>query len=63
MPKVKVREGESLEQALRRFNRSTIDIVKEFRERAFFEKPSVLKKRAKAERARKIKRAQRFLRR
>lgn len=61
MSNVRVREGETLDSALKRFNRETLEVVKELRKRAFHEKPSVIKKRDRAERARKIKSAQRYL--
>lgn len=62
MPKVVVREDETLGQALRRFNRELLreGIIKEVKKREFYEKPSVVKKRKKAERERKIARERRF---
>ncbi len=49
MTKIKVRNGESLEQALRRFNREVLraGILQEARDRERYQKPSELK-RAKA---------------
>ena len=47
MPGVKVREGESYEQALRRFKRQCerAGILSELRKREYYEKPSEKKKR------------------
>ena len=54
MSEVKVREGESLESALKRFKKKTAlaGIMAEIRKREHYEKPSV-KKKKKAEAARK----------
>lgn len=56
MAKVKVRHGESLEQALRRFNREVLKagILKELRQRERYKKPSEIKAEKMKERARKI---------
>ncbi|MCQ2486828.1 MAG: 30S ribosomal protein S21 [Clostridia bacterium] len=56
MSTVKVREGESIDNALRRFKRQTSrdGIIKEVRKREHYEKPSVAKKK-KSEAARKRK--------
>lgn len=56
MAKVKVRHGESLEQALRRFNREVLKsgILKELRDRERYRKPSELKAERMKEKARKI---------
>jgi small subunit ribosomal protein S21 len=56
MAKVKVRHGESLEAALRRFNREVLKagILKELRRRERYRKPSEIKTERKKERARKI---------
>lgn len=56
MSQVKVREGESLDAALRRFKRQTSrdGIIQEVRKREHYEKPSVQKKK-KQEAARKRK--------
>ena len=56
MAKVKVRHGESLEQALRRFNREVHreGILKELKLRERYEKPSEIKKRKTKEKLRKI---------
>ena len=55
MTKIKIRNGESLEQALRRFNREVLrdGILKKLRKREFFEKPSVIKARKRKERDRR----------
>ncbi len=54
MSEVKVREGESLESALKRFKKKTAlaGVMSEIRKREHYEKPSVRKKK-KAEAARK----------
>ena len=57
MTKVKVRHGETLEQALRRFNRAVLKagILRELRDRERYSKPSeVLTKRKKKKRAKFI---------
>ncbi|MBI2620991.1 30S ribosomal protein S21 [candidate division WWE3 bacterium] len=56
MTRIKVRYGESLEQALRRFNREVQreGILKELRKREFFEKPSEVKARKRKERDRRL---------
>lgn len=56
MVRVKIRHGESLEQALRRFNKKVTSarILKEALERSRFEKPSVEKRRKDKEKKRKI---------
>ena len=56
MTKIKVRNGESLEQALRRFNREVIraGILQEIRDRERYRKPSELKREKQKELARKI---------
>ena len=53
---VKVKEGESLESALRRFKRQTSKdgVIQEVRKREHYEKPSV-KRKLKSEAARKRK--------
>jgi len=60
MTKIKVRHGESLEQALRRFNREVLKagILKELKRRERFEKPSEVKRMKKKEKIRKIKLSQ-----
>ena len=56
MSEIRVKEGESLESALRRFNRSTVrsGVLAEVRKREAYEKPSV-KRKKKSEAARKRK--------
>ncbi|MDC0449050.1 30S ribosomal protein S21 [bacterium] len=56
MAKVKVRHGETLEQALRRFNREVQKegILQEVRDREYYKKPSVLKRMRTKELARKL---------
>ncbi len=56
MAKVKVRHDESLEQALRRFQREVQreGILQELKDREFYEKPSSVKKRKLKDRARRI---------
>lgn len=58
MAKIIVREGETIEQALRRFNREVqkARIMDELRRREFYEKPSVVKKREEAQKKRRIDR-------
>ena len=56
MSEIRVKEGESLESALRRFKRSTArsGVLAEVRKREAYEKPSV-KRKKKSEAARKRK--------
>ena len=56
MSEIKVRKGESLESALRRFKRQTSrdGVIQEVRKREHYEKPSV-KRKKKSEAARKRK--------
>ncbi len=56
MTKVKVRHGESLDQALRRFNREVLraGILKELRRRERYKKPSEVKAEKAKERSRRI---------
>ena len=56
MSQVRVKENESLENALRRFKRQTAKdgVIQEVRKREHFEKPSV-KRKKKSEAARKRK--------
>lgn len=56
MTKVKVRKGESLEQALRRFNREVFRarILQEVKDRERYTKPSEVRRQKKKEIARKI---------
>ena len=46
MPKIKIREGDNLEYALRRFKKTCekMGILSEIKRREYFEKPSVAKK-------------------
>ena len=56
MSEIRVKEGESLESALRRFKRSTARVLAEVRKREAYEKPSVRrKKKSEAARKRKFK--------
>ena len=56
MSQVRVKEGESLENALRRFKKQTSSdgVIQEVRKREHYEKPSV-KRKKKSEAARKRK--------
>jgi len=56
MTKVKVRKGESLEQALRRFNREVhrARILQEVKDRQRYVKPSEVRREKKKKLARKI---------
>lgn len=56
MTKIKVRHGESLDQALRRFNREVqkAGILQEVRLRERYEKPSARKRKKEKEKARRI---------
>jgi len=58
MAKVILKPGESLEEALRRFNREVMKegILLEIRRREFYEKPSETKKRRKSQKQRMIER-------
>ena len=58
MAKVILKPGESLEEALRRFNREVMKegILLEMRRREFYEKPSDTKKRRKSQKQRMIER-------
>lgn len=58
MAKVTLKPGESLEEALRRFNREVLKegILLEMRRRAFYEKPSEVKKRKRSQKQRLIER-------
>lgn len=55
MPGIKVREGETFEQALRRFKKQCekAGILSELRKREHYEKPSIKKKKKKAAAAKK----------
>ena len=56
MSQVRIKENESLDNALRRFKRQTAKdgVIQEFRKREHYEKPSV-KRKKKSEAARKRK--------
>jgi small subunit ribosomal protein S21 len=58
LTRIQIREDESFEAALKRFNRQvqTDRILSEARRRRFFEKPSVIRKRKKAAKLRKSRR-------
>ena len=58
MVSVKVRDGESVEEAIRRFKREREKngIMQEIKKREFYKSPSVLKKEKLAEAKRKIRR-------
>ena len=58
MVTVKVREGETIEEALRRFKRECErnGIMQEIKRREYFESPSMKKKRKAAEAKRKMRR-------
>ncbi|MBI2070816.1 MAG: 30S ribosomal protein S21 [Elusimicrobia bacterium] len=58
MPEVRVREGEPVEEALRRFKRECEreGILQEIRKREFFVPPSVRRKQKLAEARRKLRR-------
>ena len=55
---VKVRDGENIEEALRRFKRECErnGIMQEIRKREFYESPSVRRKKKQAEARRKLRR-------
>lgn len=56
MTKIKVRNGESLEQALRRFNKEVLraGILQELRDREHYKKPSEVKREKGKELARRV---------
>jgi small subunit ribosomal protein S21 len=58
MAKVTLKPGESLEEALRRFNREVMKegILLEMRRREFYEKPSETRKRKRSQKQRMIER-------
>ena len=58
MVSVKVRDGESIEEAIRRFKRECErnGIMQEIKKREFYKYPSVIKKEKLAEAKRKIRR-------
>ena len=57
MSEIRVKENESLEQALRRFKRqcARAGVLSEVRKREHYEKPSVKRKKSEAARKRKFK--------
>ena len=62
MPGVKLREGESFEQALRRFKKQCekAGILSELKKREHYEKPSIKKKKKKAAAKKRGRRSTRF---
>ncbi len=58
MVKVSIQEGESIDKLLKRFKKKyeKAGILKEFRKRGFFVKPSVKRKMKKAKAIRRVKR-------
>lgn len=58
MTGIKVREGESIEEALRRFKRECErnGIMQEIKKREYYESPSVRRKKKQAELRRKLRR-------
>lgn len=61
MVKVTIREGESIEEALRRLRAEMKKhgVYDEMRKREYYEKPSVVRKREEEQRKRRIERDQR----
>lgn len=59
MSDIQVRETESLESALKRFNKQVMadGILSDARKHQYFEKPSVLRKKKAAARVRKLRKA------
>ena len=63
MPKIKIREGDHVEYALRRFKKSCekLGILSEIKKRKYFEKPSIArKKKSIAARKRALKKTRDF---
>lgn len=63
MPKIKIRENDHLEYALRRFKKSCekLGILSEIKKREYFEKPSIArKKKSIAARKRALKKTRTF---
>ena len=63
VPRIKIREGEHFEQALRRFKKSCekFGILSEIKKREFYEKPSISrKKKAINARRRSLKKTRKF---
>ena len=64
MPKIRIREGDHLEYALRRFKKSCekLGILSEIKKREYFEKPSIAKKKKSiAARKRTLKKTRYFV--
>lgn len=61
MAEVKVREGESIEQALRRFNQKVYEagIMDELKKREYYESPADIKKKKKKELEKRLARENR----
>lgn len=57
MTKVEAKEGESVEVLIRKFNKKVLSegILNELKKREYYEKPSVVRKKERAARERKIK--------
>lgn len=62
MAKVTVREGETIEQALRRFKLEVkkAGILEEFKKHEYYEKPSIVKKREEALKKRHVEQRSRW---
>jgi small subunit ribosomal protein S21 len=57
MTKVEAKEGESVEVLIRKFNKKVLSegILNELKKREYYEKPSVVRKKERAARERKIR--------
>ncbi len=57
MAKVEAKEGESVEVLIRKFNKKVLSegILNELKKREYYEKPSVLRKKERAAKERKIR--------
>jgi small subunit ribosomal protein S21 len=57
MTKVEAKAGESVDVLIRKFNKKVLSdgILNELKKREYYEKPSVIRKREKAEKARKVR--------
>ena len=63
MPRIKIRDGEHFEQALRRFKKSCekFGILSEIKKREYYEKPSIARKRKSLNaRRRSLKKTRKF---
>lgn len=62
MPQIKIREGDHLEQALRRFKKSCekLGILSEIKKREYFEKPSIAKKKKSIAARKRTRKKSRF---